>query len=152
MLLVGTALAVPTMAESCEDAAMTPDDLRTARQFLGALGTVATTGNREGLFLWLDPDVEWATPTRDLVGIDEMRADFTWVTPPGDFDLEFRIDELADLGGGRIVAEICELYRSKVTGEVAQTRDRHIELAIHDGKVVRYEMRVVGDDSSQTPA
>jgi hypothetical protein len=37
-----------------------------------------------------------------------------------------------------------EIYRLKETGEVSYERDRRIELTIGDGKVSRYEMRIVG--------
>jgi hypothetical protein len=120
-------------------------DLQVARQFLAALGTVAITGERDGLYLWLTSDVEWVTPMRVLTGIDEMRADFTWVTPPANFDLEFEIGELTDLGGGRIHTSIRELYRLKTTGQIAHALDRRIELEIRDQKVARYEMRIVGE-------
>jgi hypothetical protein len=122
------------------------EHLQVARQFLAALGTVAMTGRREGLYPWLTPDVEWVTPLRVLTGIDAMHEDFTWVTPPANFDLEFEIGELTDLGGGRIAAEIRELYRLKTTGEVEHTLERHIGLETRDGKVARYEMRVVGQE------
>jgi hypothetical protein len=37
-----------------------------------------------------------------------------------------------------------EIYRWKETGEVSYERDRRIELMIRDGKISRYEMRIVG--------
>jgi hypothetical protein len=37
-----------------------------------------------------------------------------------------------------------EIYRWKETGEVSYERDRRIELTIGDGKISRYEMRIVG--------
>jgi hypothetical protein len=123
---------------------MTADDLEIARQFLAALATVANTGERELLYPFLAADVEWLTPLRDLAGIREVHEELTWITAPENFDLEFEATQLNDLGGGRIVTHIHELYRSKDTGEVAHTRDRQIELTIRDAKVTRYEMRIVG--------
>jgi len=120
------------------------DDLVIARQFFGALATVANTGQRDGLYSWLTADVEWVTPMRELHGIDEVHEQLTWITQPENFDLEFQIRELTDHGAGRIATEVHELYRQKVTGDVAHTRDRQIELTIRDGRVARYEMRIVG--------
>jgi hypothetical protein len=119
-------------------------DLELARRFLSVLATVANTGERELLYPFLAPDVEWVTPRRELAGIDEVRQELTWITAPEYFDLEFEATQMNDLGGGRIVTDTHELYRSKDTGEVAHTRDRQIELTIRDAKVTRYEMRIVG--------
>lgn len=123
---------------------MSIDDLQTARQFLGALACVANTGEREGLYPWLAADIEWVTPMRQLHGIDEVHEQLTWITEPENFDLEFRIRELTDHGAGRIVTDVQELYRQKRTGDVAHARDRQIELTVRDGKIARYEMRIVG--------
>ena len=123
---------------------MSADDLQIAKQFLGALATVANTGQRDGLYQWLTADVEWVTPMRELRGIDQVQEQLTWITEPENFDLEFQIRELTDLGAGRIATEVHELYRQKVTGNVAHSRDRQIELTIREGKVARYEMRIVG--------
>jgi hypothetical protein len=122
---------------------MSADDLELARRFLSVLATVANTGERELLYPFLADDVEWVTPRRDLAGIDEVREELTWITAPEHFDLEFEATRMNDLGG-RIVTDVHELYRIKATGEVAHTRDRQIELTIRDGKVARYEMRIVG--------
>jgi hypothetical protein len=123
---------------------MSADDLEIARQFLAALATVANTGERELLYPFLAADVEWLTPLRDLAGIDEVHEELTWITAPENFDLDFEVTQMSDLGGGRIVTDVHELYRIKGTGEVAHTRDRQIELTIRDAKVTRYEMRITG--------
>ena len=123
---------------------MSAGDLEVARQFLAALATVANTGDRELLYPFLTADVQWVTPRRDLAGFAEVREELTWITSPENFDLEFEATQMTDLGGGRIVTDVHELYRMKATGEVAHTRDRQIELTIQDGKVARYEMRIVG--------
>jgi ketosteroid isomerase-like protein len=120
------------------------DDLTLAGQFLSVLATVANTGDRERLYPFLATDVEWLTPRRDLSGIDEVREELTWITAPENLDLDFEVRQMSDLGGGRVVTDVHELYRAKGTGEVAHTRDRRIELTIRDGKVSRYEMRIVG--------
>lgn len=123
---------------------MSADDVEIARQFLAVLATVANTGERELLYRFLADDVEWLTPHRDLAGIDEVREELTWITTPENFDLELEATRTNDLGGGRIVTDVHELYRARTTGEVAHSRERQIELTIRDGKVARYEMRIVG--------
>ena len=123
---------------------MSADDLTLAGQFLSVLAAVANTGDRERLYPFLATDVEWLTPRRDLSGIDEVREELTWITAPENLDLDFEVRQMSDLGGGRVVTDVHELYRAKGTGEVAHTRDRRIELTIRDGKVSRYEMRIVG--------
>jgi hypothetical protein len=119
-------------------------DVEIARQFLSALAAVANTGERELLYPFLAADVEWQTPRRDLSGIDEVHEELTWITAPENFDLDFEVTQMSDLGGGRVVTDVHELYRGKGMGEVAHTRDRRIDLTIRDGKVTRYEMQIVG--------
>jgi len=123
---------------------LSADDLELAEQFLATLATVANTGKRELLYPFLAADVEWNTPRRDLAGLDEVREELTWITAPESFDLEFEATQRDDLGDGRIVTDFHELDRTKGTSEVAHTRDRQIELTIRDGKIARYEMRIVG--------
>jgi hypothetical protein len=125
-------------------ATMSADDVEIARRFLSVLATAANTGERELLYPFLAADVEWVTPRRDLAGIEEVHEELTWITPPESFDLEFEATQMSDLGGGRIVTSVRELYRDKGTGEVAHSRDRQVEVTIRDAKVVRYEMRIVG--------
>ena len=123
---------------------MTADEVEIAREFLAVLARVANTGEREPLYPFLADDIEWLTPRRDLAGIDEVRKELTWIATPENFDLEFEATRTNDLGGGRIVTDVRELYRATTTGEVAHSRERQIELTIRDGKVARYEMRIVG--------
>ena len=52
--------------------------------------------------------------------------------------------ELEDLGEGRVKCAVREEFRWKQTGEFAHERRRRIEVTIQDGKISRYEMRVVG--------
>jgi hypothetical protein len=115
-----------------------------ASGFLAALEEAARSGNREPVFLWLAPDVEWVIPARTLQGIDEVREKHTWGYPPEHFDVEFEAGEWVDLGGGRLSCDLREIYRWKETGEPAQHQDRRIQVEIRQGKVRRYEMRVVG--------
>jgi ketosteroid isomerase-like protein len=119
-------------------------DLEVARQFLDALAAAAKTGNRSVLYPFLASDVEWVTPKRDLGGIDEIRDHLTWLSPPETLDVDFEDQELTDVGDGRIVSNVRQVYRMKRTGDFAYVRERQIELTIHDGKIIRYEMRIVG--------
>ena len=124
--------------------AVSADDLMLAKQFLGALAGVVTTGDRQPLYPLLAPDVEWVTQKRDLVGIDDVRDNLSWVHPRENLDVEFEQLEIADLGDGRIVSDVHEVYRMKGTGDFAYACDRRIELTIRDGKIARYEMEIVG--------
>jgi ketosteroid isomerase-like protein len=120
------------------------DDLAFARQFLAVLAEASRTGERAAIYELLTPDVEWLTPKRDVRGIDEARDELTWIRPPDHLDVEFTEPELTDLGEGRVVSAVHETYRVKATGDYAYTRRRRIDLTIRNGKVARYEMRVVG--------
>jgi ketosteroid isomerase-like protein len=119
-------------------------DLELARQFLDVLATAARTGDRDALYSLLAADVEWVTPKRDLRGVDDARDELTWIRPPDNLDVEFDEPSLTDLGDGHIVSDVHETYRVKGTGDYAYACDRRIELTIRDGKIARYEMRVVG--------
>ena len=59
-------------------------------------------------------------------------------------DLEFQAGDWVDLGDLGVACDVHEIYRWKETGEVSYERDRRIELTIRDGKISRYEMRIVG--------
>jgi ketosteroid isomerase-like protein len=123
---------------------MTVSDLDLAKRFLEALETAAKTGNREPVYPFLAADVEWVMPKRTLIGIDEVRQQLTWGSPPENLDVEFEEARTTDLGNGRIVSALHQIYRMKSTGDFAYARDRRLELTIRDGKIVRYEMRVTG--------
>jgi hypothetical protein len=120
------------------------DDLVVAGRFLDALAAAAATGDREPLHAFLAADVEWEMHKRVLRGIDEVREGLAWVKPPDNLDVEFERGDLRDLGVGRLVVDVHETYRVRGTGDFAYARDRRIELTIREGRVVRYEMRVVG--------
>jgi hypothetical protein len=123
---------------------MSKSDLELATQFLQALAAADEGGDRSGLYPFLATDVEWLTPRRDLHGIDEVRDQLTWISPRGNLDVEFDEPDLTDLGDGRILSDVHEVYRMKGTGEFAYTRDRRIELTIREGRIARYEMRITG--------
>jgi hypothetical protein len=123
---------------------MSADDLDVARSFLAALAAAARTGERDGVYPLLGADVEWVTPMRILAGLDQVREELTWVSPPEHLEVEFEERPLVDLGDGRIVADVHEIYRLKGTGDFAYARDRRIDLTVRDRRIVRYEMHVTG--------
>ena len=92
---------------------------------------------------WL-ADIEWVTPKRTLCGIDEIREELTWGSPPEKLDLEFEAGDWVDLGDRRLACDVHQVYRWKETGEISYERERRIELTIRDEKIARYEMRIVG--------
>src|SRR5262245_60157735 len=113
-------------------------------RFLRALEIAAKTGDWDAVYPLLAQDVVWVTPKRTLTGIEEVRNDLTWASPPEHLDIQFDLGDLEDLGGGIIAAEVREVYRMKETGAFAYHRNRRIQLALSDEKVRRYEMRIVG--------
>ena len=123
---------------------MSADDIELAKQFLETLAVAVKTGDRDAVYPFLAPDVEWSTPKRDVHGIDEARDQLTWISPPASLDVEFDEPEITELGGGRVVSDVHETYRMKGTGEFAYVRDRRIELTIREGKIARYELRFTG--------
>src|SRR5262249_12547336 len=71
------AATTPTMPAGV--GAASADDMGLVREFLGALETFATTGNRSALYQFLAPEVEWVTVRRELIGLDQVRDELTWV-------------------------------------------------------------------------
>jgi ketosteroid isomerase-like protein len=124
--------------------AMSEADLELARQFLDVLAGAAGTGDREAIYPLLAPDIEWVTPQRELHGIEEARDELTWISPRETLDVEYDQLQMTDLGEGRILSNVHETFRMKGSGAFAYARDRQIDLTIRDGKIVRYEMRIVG--------
>src|SRR5262245_10467124 len=123
---------------------MGAEEAGVARQFRTVLEAAAKTGDWEAVYAFLAPDVEWVTPKRTLRGIDEMREQLIWGSPPEHLDLEFEVGDVVELDDGRIVVDVHQVYRLKETGDFAYERNRRIELTICDGKISRYEMRIVG--------
>jgi hypothetical protein len=120
---------------------MTMTDVAVAEAFLGVLATAAKTGDHEALYPMLTADIEWVTPYRTIVGIDNIRQDLTWLHPPDRLDIEFGSVESEDVGDGRIVSKAWETYRVEATGEQAYVRLCTIELVVRGGRVSRYERR-----------
>ena len=123
---------------------MAVEDMEVAERFRVALETAVRTGERDAVYALLTPDVEWVTPQRTLHGIDEMRTEWTWGSSPDSFEYAFEEADWTDLGDGCLVCEVRQVYRLKESGDFAYERNRRVQLTIRDGKVSRYEMRIVG--------
>jgi ketosteroid isomerase-like protein len=123
---------------------MSADDLELAKRFFAALAVAAETGERELVAPYLAADVEWVTPQRVLHGIGDLRERMIWGSPPEKLSVDYEPTGLTDLGDGRVAIDVHEVYRMKDTGDFAYERNRSVEVTIRDGKVARYEMRVVG--------
>jgi ketosteroid isomerase-like protein len=125
---------------------MSAQDLAVARQFLEALVSAVRSGDRDGLYPLLDSDVEWQTPQRSVRGLGELQNEphWPWGMPRPTFNVDFEEKETVDLGDGRVVTDVREIYRMKETGDFAYARERQIELTISGEKISRYEMRFTG--------
>jgi ketosteroid isomerase-like protein len=120
------------------------EDLEIATRFRAALETAISTGDRSGLLELVARDVEWVTPLRTLRGVDELETWRMWGSSGESFDFEFGEGDWVDRGDGHVDCEVHQVYRVKDSGDFAYERQRRIELTIEDGKVSRYEVRVVG--------
>jgi ketosteroid isomerase-like protein len=123
---------------------MGAEEVELATRFLSAVGAALKSGDREQVYLLVTPDVEWVTPERTFHGLDEVREHLIWGFPPEHLDVELEVGEFVDLGEGRVRSEIVQVYSWKQTGEFAHERHRRIDLTIRDGKISRYEMRIMG--------
>jgi ketosteroid isomerase-like protein len=123
---------------------MAVPDAEIANQFRAALEVAVGTGDLKAVYPLLATDVEWVTPQRTLHGLDEVKEQLDWIKPSETFDFEFSQGDWVDQGDGRFALEVHEVYRLKETGDFGYARDRRIELTIRDGKISRYEMRIVG--------
>jgi len=123
---------------------MAAEHVEIATRCLRAAGASLKTGDREPVYELLAQDVEWIVPMRTLHGIDEVREELIWGLPPENLDAEVELGEVEDLGEGRVGCNVREVYRWKQTGEFAHERRRRVEVMIRNGKISRWEMRVVG--------
>jgi hypothetical protein len=123
---------------------MSDRDLELAKEFLGALAVSVTTGESEAVYPLLAPDVEWLTPQIKLRSVGELRERMELISPRERLEVEFGEPELTDLGSGRIVSDVKEVYRMKDTGDFAYARERRIELTIREGVITRYELLLAG--------
>jgi hypothetical protein len=120
------------------------DRLEVARRFQDALEDAAKTGDWAAVYPCLAADVEWDTQMRSLRGIEQVEHDLTWASPPEHLELEFQAGQWVDLGEGRAAVDVVETYRVKGSGDFAYRRKLRIDVLIRDGKVCRYEMKIVG--------
>ena len=123
---------------------MSTKDVELAGRFRAALETAAQTGEREPVHALLAPEIDWVTPKRTLHGIDEVKEELTWGSPSENLDVEFEQGDWVDVGDGRVSCDVRQTYRMKDSGEFAYERQRHIDLTIREGRISRYEMRIVG--------
>jgi ketosteroid isomerase-like protein len=124
---------------------MSADDLAVVKQFLAMLEAAANSGDRDALFPFLAPDVDWLTPQRHLRGTDEVRDQASWPLLSLREGLEVDLEETTtDLGGGRTVSNVHEVYRVKTTGDVAYSRDHRIDVTIREGRIAKFELRFAG--------
>lgn len=119
-------------------------DVAVATRFLSALSAAVKSGDREPVIPLVVQDVEWVTPERTFHGIDDVQEHLIWGFPPEHLDVELEVGEVVDLGEGQVRSEIRQIYRWKQTGEFAHERERRIDVTIRNGKISRYEMRIVG--------
>ena len=119
-------------------------DVAVATRFLSALSAAVKSGDREPVIPLVAQDVEWVTPERTFHGIDDVQEHLIWGFPPEHLDVELEVGEVVDLGEGQVRSEIRQIYRWKQTGEFAHERHRRIDVTIRNGKISRYEMRIVG--------
>jgi hypothetical protein len=117
-------------------------DVRT--RFPTALEHAAKTGDWTSVYPCLAPDVEWVTPQRTLVGIDEVEHDLIWGVPPEHLDLEFEVTNVAEVGGDTTRFAVHQVYRLKDSGDFAYERDLLIEIVVREDRISRYEIRFVG--------
>jgi len=123
---------------------MQADELALATRFRLALEHAAKTGDWTLVYPCLAADVEWITPKRTLTGIDAVKHDLSWGSPPEHLDLEFQVGDWVDLGEGHFALDVHETYRMKGSGDVAYLRERRIDITIRDAMISRYEMKIVG--------
>jgi uncharacterized protein (TIGR02246 family) len=96
----------------------------------------------------LAPDLEWVVVSGEsLRGIDEVRKYYAGSSSggPENLDVEFDPGELEDLGDGHVSALNHQVYRWKETGELAYERQARIEYTIREGRIVRYEAKLLGE-------
>ncbi|HLG07914.1 MAG TPA: nuclear transport factor 2 family protein [Gaiellaceae bacterium] len=94
----------------------------------------------------LAADLEWVVVSGEsLRGIEEVRKYYAGSGSggPENLDVEFDPGELEDLGDGHVSALNHQIYRWKETGELAHERWARIEYTIREGRIVRYEAKLL---------
>jgi ketosteroid isomerase-like protein len=123
---------------------MPSESIEVAERFRVALEAAVRTGERDAVLALLAPDVEWVTPQRTLHGITDIQENWNWGSSPESFDYAFEEGEWTDDGEGRLVCEVRQVYRVRETGDFAYERMRRVRLTVHDGKIGRYEISIIG--------
>jgi ketosteroid isomerase-like protein len=123
---------------------MPSESVEVAERFRVALEAAVRTGERDAVLALLAPDVEWVTPQRTLHGITDIQENWNWGSSPESFDYAFEEGEWTDDGEGRLVCEVRQVYRVRETGDFAYKRMRRVRLTVHDGKIGRYEISIIG--------
>jgi ketosteroid isomerase-like protein len=123
---------------------MPSESVEVAERFRVALEAAVRTGERNAVLALLAPDVEWVTPQRTLHGITDIQENWNWGSSPESFDYAFEEGEWTDDGEGRLVCEVRQVYRVRETGDFAYERMRRVRLTVHDGKIGRYEISIIG--------
>jgi ketosteroid isomerase-like protein len=123
---------------------MPSESVEVAERFRVALEAAVRTGERDAVLALLAPDVEWVTPQRTLHGITDIQENWNWGSSPESFDYAFEEGEWTDDGEGRLVCEVRQVYRVRETGDFAYERMRRVRLTVHDGKIGRYEISIIG--------
>jgi ketosteroid isomerase-like protein len=123
---------------------MPSESVEVAERFRVALEAAVRTGERDAVLALLAPDVEWVTPQRTLHGITDIQENWNWGSSPESFDYAFEEGEWTDDGEGRLVCDVRQVYRVRETGDFAYERMRRVRLTVHDGKIGRYEISIIG--------
>jgi len=112
----------------------------------------------------LAENVEWVVPkgggTTTLTGIDAV---LEWYTGGGvadegvpedleSLDVSEERGELEDIGEGRVGSLNRLTYTSKDSGEVAYVRTAQLVYTVRGGKIVRYELENLSDESDAAGA
>jgi ketosteroid isomerase-like protein len=110
----------------------------------------------------LAENVEWIVPkgggATTLTGIDAV---LEWYTGGGvadegvaddleTFDVSEERGELEDFGEGQVGSLNRLTYTAKESGEVARVRTARLVYTVRDGKIVRYELENLSDESGTT--
>jgi ketosteroid isomerase-like protein len=109
----------------------------------------------------LAPDVEWVVPVRGKVttlrGIDDVLQwygaggvvdeDEDASRGPENLDVSEERGELEDLGDGRVAALNKLIYTWKESGEVAYVKTGRLVYSVRDGKIVRYELEPMREET-----
>lgn len=82
--------------------------------------------------------------TEDVEVAEHFRAALEAAVLSGDLEPVYPLLAPDVDGEGRLACPVHEVYRLKDSGEFAHERDRRVEVGIRDGKIGRYEMRIVG--------